>query len=170
MLQSPKKFQEILKRTAAPVRKQPRVSPAAARSPMEVLVRKIHLDVQMGVAAIALALIAGWGSSLTFATRATSVDTRSTALVGSYTVNGAGADGVPYNAAPSLDVLSSEVELDWNSGKQVGVGQVVDGAVARTGKGRTAILFITVNPDGSLTGGGTHRGHLGNEMWTLSAD
>jgi hypothetical protein len=90
--------------------------------------RRIQRYGQIGAAAIALTLVAGWGFSLIFSTRAASVDSRSAigmkpALVGSYSVNGTDADGVPYSASQIVDIYlapSGALELDWNNGKQVG--------------------------------------------------
>jgi hypothetical protein len=70
---------------------------------------------------------------------------------------------------------SGALELDWNNGKQVGVGQVIDDvlAVASTTKGRTVILLMTITADGSLSGRWTRRtdrGVLGTEVWTRLAD
>jgi hypothetical protein len=162
LLQSPKKFQEILKHTGSPIRKQPHMSPAGRRSPLEVLVRSIRQYGQIGAATIALMFMAGWGFSLMVSTRAASVDSRSAigmkpALVGSYSVNGTDADGVPYSASQIVDIYlapSGALELDWNNGGKVGVGQVIDDvlAVASTTKGRTVILLMNINADGSLSG------------------
>jgi len=145
--------------------------------------RRIQRYGQIGAAAIALTLVAGWGFSMMFSTRAASVDSRSAigmkpALVGSYSVNGTDADGVPYGASQIVDIYlapSGALELDWNNGKQVGVGQVIDDvlAVASTTKGRTVIFLMTINADGSLSGRWTRRtdrGVLGTEVWTRLAD
>jgi len=61
-------------------------------------------------------------------------------------------------------------ELEWDNGKQVGVGQVIGNvlAVASLTKGRTAILVMNINPDGSLSGRWsrrTDRGYKGTETW-----
>ena len=60
--------------------------------------------------------------------------------------------------------------LEWDNGKQVGVGQVIGNvlAVACLTKGRTAILAMNINPDGSLSGKWsrrTDRGYKGTETW-----
>jgi hypothetical protein len=94
-------------------------------------------------------------------------------LVGSYEVTGTEADGQPYAAAGVLDISlspSGALELQWNSGKLVGVGQVVGDtlAVAYSAKGRIAIMAMSVNPDGSLSGQWwrrTDRGSKGTEVW-----
>jgi hypothetical protein len=145
--------------------------------------RRIQQYGQIGTVTIALTLMAGWGFSLMVSTRAASVDSRSAismkpALVGSYSVNGTDADGMRYSASQIVDIYlapSGALELDWNNGKQVGVGQVIDDvlAVASTTKGRTVILLMTINADGSLSGRWTRRtdrGVLGTEVWTRLAD
>jgi hypothetical protein len=94
-------------------------------------------------------------------------------LIGSYEVTGTDSDGRPYAGATIVDVAlapSGALELDWDNGKQVGVGQVVGDAVvvASLNKGRTAILIMSINPDGSLSGHWlrrTDRGYKGTEAW-----
>jgi hypothetical protein len=95
------------------------------------------------------------------------------ALVGSYVVTGTDPDGEPYVGSRMLDISlapSGALELDWDNGKLVGVGQVVDNvlAVAYSIKGRTVISVMTINPDGSLSGKWsrrTDRGSKGTETW-----
>jgi hypothetical protein len=65
---------------------------------------------------------------------------------------------------------SGALELDWDNGKQVGVAQVIGDVVVVSCliKGRTAILTMTVNADGSLSGKWsrrTDRGQKGTETW-----
>jgi len=94
-------------------------------------------------------------------------------LVGSYVVTGTDSDGKPYPIAGIVDIAlapSGALELEWDNGKQVGVGQVVGNvlAVACLTKGRTAVLVMNINPDGSLSGRWlrrTDRGYKGTEMW-----
>jgi hypothetical protein len=94
-------------------------------------------------------------------------------LIGSYLVTGTDPDGTPYAATATVDIAlapSGALELTWDAGKQVGVGQVVGNvlAVACTAKGRTVILLMTINPDGSLAGKWsrrTDRGNKGTETW-----
>jgi hypothetical protein len=136
----------------------------------------------VAAATIALALIAG-GVVVEFRTRAASVDSCSAvgvkpALAGSTAVSCTDADGMPYNAAQIVESYlapSDALELDRNNGKRVGVGQIIDDilAVANTSKGRTVILVMSINPDGSLSGRWTrptHRAVLGTEIWTHMAD
>jgi hypothetical protein len=78
----------------------------------------------------------------------------------------AGLSTLDISLAPS-DAL----ELDWDYGKQVGVGQVIGDvlAVARLSKGRTVILTMNINPEGSLSdkwSRRTDRGAGGTETWT----
>ena len=94
-------------------------------------------------------------------------------LVGSYVVKGTDPDGKPYAGAGIVDVAlapSGALELDWDNGKQVGIGQVIGDVlvVACLVKGRTAILVMTINPDGSLAGRWSRRmdrGQKGTETW-----
>ena len=95
-------------------------------------------------------------------------------LIGSYIVSGTDPDGKPYAGAGIVDIAlapSGALELDWDNGKQVGVAQVIGDTlvVACLFKGRTAILMMTSNPDGSLAGKWsrrTDRGQKGTETWT----
>jgi hypothetical protein len=94
-------------------------------------------------------------------------------LIGSYAVTGTDADGMPYARSGIVDIYlapSGALELQWDNGKQVGVGQLAGNmlAVASTAKGRTMILVMTVNPDGTLSGKWsrrTDRGARGTETW-----
>ena len=95
-------------------------------------------------------------------------------LIGSYVVSGTDPDGKPYAGAGIVDIAlapSGALELDWDNGKQVGVAQLIGDTlvVACLFKGRTAILMMTSNPDGSLAGKWsrrTDRGQKGTETWT----
>jgi hypothetical protein len=139
---------------------------------------------------LAAGAVSGWGLSTAFGTRAAAVESQfeltrnrdvATAsleaakanLVGSYVVTGTDPDGKPYVGTHILDVSmapSGALELDWDNGKQVGVGQVIGNflAVACLIKGRTVILTMAINPDGSLSGKWsrrTDRGWQGTEAW-----
>ncbi len=152
---------------------------------------------QKGVGLVAVALLAGaamaaWSSSTRSTISAAAIgdssafetmrknavealpdDELKRRLIGSYVVNGTDPDGKPYAGAGIVDIglaPSGALELDWNNGKQVGVGQVIGDVVvvACLIKGRTAILIMTVNPDGSLSGKWSRRadrGHKGTETW-----
>ena len=79
------------------------------------------------------------------------VEAAKASLVGSYVVTGTDSDGKPYVGTHILDVSmapSGALELDWDNGKQVGVGQVIGNvlAVACLIKGRTVILTMNDRP------------------------
>jgi hypothetical protein len=129
--------------------------------------------------------LGGWALSATLAPGAAAledmsrkgdvqaVDEPKPSLVGSYVVSGTDPDGRPYAGSSIVDISlapSGALELEWDNGKQVGVGQVVGNvlAIACLTKGRTAILLMTINPDGSLSGKWsrrTDRGNKGTETW-----
>jgi hypothetical protein len=147
------------------------------------------------VGVVASALLAGaaigWAMSTVSTTRAAAVEDlsafemrRSVAptlrhdelkrrLVGSYVVGGTDADGRAYAGTGIVDIAlvpSGALELDWDNGKQVGVAEVIGDVVVVSCliKGRTAILTMTVNADGSLSGKWsrrTDRGQKGTETW-----
>src|SRR5262249_10925332 len=89
----------------------------------------------------------GWGMSNTM-TGATTPDELSRAaigrehiafdgtkpsLIGTYQVTGTDTEGKPYAAPGIVDISlapSGALELDWDNGKQVGVGQVVGNVLA----------------------------------------
>ena len=86
------------------------------------------------------------------------------------TGNGARQTQVATKATKSSP-QAKDLELDWDNGKQVGVAQLIGDTlvVACLFKGRTAILMMTSNPDGSLAGKWsrrTDRGQKGTETWT----
>jgi hypothetical protein len=95
------------------------------------------------------------------------------ALVGSYVVSGTDPDGRPYAGSGVVDIAlapSGALELEWDNGRQVGVAQVIGDVlvVSCLTKGRTAILTMAINPDGSLSGKWsrrTDRGQKGTETW-----
>jgi hypothetical protein len=94
-------------------------------------------------------------------------------LIGSYVVTGTDPGGDPYVGAGVLDIAlapSGALELVWDYGKNVGVGQVVGNvlAVASSTRGRTVILMMNINPDGSLSGKSSRRTDWrskGTEAW-----
>jgi hypothetical protein len=149
---------------------------------------------RIGVVAAALlvgAAIGGWAMSTMSTTSAAAVadaafettrndivktlrhDEVKLGLVGSYVVSGTDSDGKPYAGAGIVDVglaPSGALELDWDNGKQVGIGQVIGDVLvaACLVKGRTAILIMSINPDGSLSGKWSRRmdrGQKGTETW-----
>ena len=139
------------------------------------------------VALLAAGALGGSGMSTTLATHAAEsvfeisrseahrlqLEASKAKLVGSYEVTGTDSDGRPYVGAHIVDVSlapSGAIELDWNNGRQVGVGHVIGNvlAVACLTKGRTVILTMTLNPDGSFSGKWsrrTDRGFQGTETW-----
>ena len=94
-------------------------------------------------------------------------------LIGSYVVTGTDTNGKPYVMEHTLGISlapSGALELEWDNGKIVGVGDVVGNvlAVASWTNGRTVILTMQINPDGSLSGNWlrrTDRGSKGTERW-----
>jgi hypothetical protein len=150
-------------------------------------------NVRVIVAALLTAgAVGGWAISTMFTTNAAAVEGLSTfeimrkndmkklplegskpGLIGSYAVSGTDPDGKPYVGNSIVDIAlapSGALELEWDNGKQVGVGQVFGNvlAVACLTKGRTAILIMNINPDGSLSGKWsrrTDRGYKGTETW-----
>jgi hypothetical protein len=139
-------------------------------------------NIRVIVAALLTAgAVGGWATSTMFAAnpaaveglRKLSVDELKPGLIGSYVVTGTDPDGKPYGGASIVDIAltpSGAVELEWDNGKQVGVGQVIGNvlAVACLTKGRTAILAMNINADGSLSGTWarrTDRGYKGTETW-----
>ena len=153
-------------------------------------------SVAVAVAALLTAgAVGGWAMSTTFstATATTAVedlsafgtmrknDTRNLpleefklGLIGSYVVTGTNAGGEPYVGAGILDIAlapSGALELAWDDGKNVGVGQIIGNvlAVASSTRGRTVILMMSINANGSLSGKSlrrTDRGSKGTETWT----
>jgi hypothetical protein len=145
----------------------------------------------IAAALLTAGVVAGWGLSEMFTGNARALEESSgldvvaqsdlkkigdelrPSLIGSYEVTGTDSDGKPY-VGPSILAISlapsGALELDWDNGMQVGVGQVVGNvlAVACLTKGRTAILVMNINPDGSLSGKWsrrTDRGYKGTERW-----
>jgi hypothetical protein len=94
-------------------------------------------------------------------------------LPGSYAVSGTDGDGNPYAHPGIIDIAlapSGALELSWDNGKQVGIAQVIGDVLVAASliKGRTAILIMMINPDGSLSGRWsrrTDRGQKGTEAW-----
>jgi hypothetical protein len=153
-------------------------------------------NVAVAVAALLTAgALGGWAMLTTFSTATATIavedlsafgtmrknDTRNLALeefklglIGSYVVTGTDAGGEPYAGAGILDIAlapSGALELVWDDGKNVGVGQIIGNvlAVASSTRGRTVILMMSINANGSLSGKSlrrTDRGSKGTETWT----
>lgn len=146
-------------------------------------------NVGVVVALLTAGAVAGWAMSAEFATITVAVEDLpgfeisdmkeplleelKLGLIGSYVVTGTNSGGEPYVGAGVLDITlapSGALELAWNNGKNVGVGQVIGNvlAVASSTRGRTVILMMNINPDGSLSGRSsrrTDRGSKGTEAW-----
>jgi hypothetical protein len=115
--------------------------------------------------------VGGWAISATLSAKATALDDTSRfgigreanahklaleapkpALIGSYVVTGTDSDGKPY-AGPGIVGIalapSGALELEWDNGKQVGVGEVIGNvlAVACLTKGRTEQSSASQPPD-----------------------
>jgi hypothetical protein len=125
--------------------------------------------------------IGGWAVSSTLAATATASEARrlqldetKARLIGSYAVTGTDANGKPYAREHTLGITfapSGALEVEWDNGKKVGVGEIVDNVlvVASWVNGKTVILTMQINPDGSLKGKWlrrTDRGTKGTETWT----
>ena len=149
-------------------------------------------NIRVIVAALLTAgAVGGWATSMMFAAnsaavgglspfdtmpksdmRKLSLEELKPGLIGSYVVTGTDPDGKPYRISSIVDIAlapSGALELEWDNGKQVGVGQVIGNvlAVASLTKGRTAILVMNINPD-ALSGRWsrrTDRGYKGTETW-----
>jgi hypothetical protein len=132
--------------------------------------------------------LGGWALSATFTPSASAlesfsrnanihaIDESKPNLVGSYVVSGTDSDGRAYAGTSIVDISlapSGALELEWDNGKQVGVGQVIGNvlAVSSLSRGRSSILLMTINSDGSLSGKWsrrTDRGAKGTEIWKKS--
>jgi hypothetical protein len=94
-------------------------------------------------------------------------------LIGNYVVTGTEPDGKSYDGPGPLAVTmdkNGSLELKWDGGKYVGIGQVVGNtlAVATNAEGRVIIMLMDVKPDGSLEGKywrRTDSGTKGTEVW-----
>jgi len=95
-------------------------------------------------------------------------------VVGTYTYTGTDTDGSAYSESGKVvvtSVPSGALEVVWDDGAYLGVGQVTGNvlAVASVTDGKNSILLLTVNPDGSLSGPWWRRadkGGKGTEVWT----
>jgi hypothetical protein len=137
---------------------------------------------------LAVGAMSGWAASTTtFPTRAVPVEAIARkadptiapseelkpTLIGSYAVSGTDPDGRAYLGASILDISlapSGALELTWDNGRSVGVGQVIGNVlvVSSVANGRTAILIMNINSNGSLSGKlfrRTDRGSKGSEIW-----
>ena len=94
-------------------------------------------------------------------------------LIGNYVVTGTEPDGKAYDGPGPLAITmdkNGSLELKWDGGKYVGIGQVVGNtlAVATSAENRSVIMLMDVKPDGSLEGKywrRTDAGTKGTEVW-----
>ncbi len=94
-------------------------------------------------------------------------------LLGNYVVTGTEVDGTKYDGEGPLAITMDKngaLELKWDGGKYVGIGQVIGNqlAVASAAEGRVVIMVMDVKPDGSLEGKWWRRtdaGTKGTEVW-----
>jgi hypothetical protein len=143
--------------------------------------RKVGVIAAAVVTALA---VGGWAVSGKLATKAAATGagfdlarqhdlTRLENLIGTYKVTGTDTDGKYYAGSHLLTITlapSGALELEWDNGKNVGIGHVIGDVLAVAGsiRGRTVILTMTINPDGSLAGTWsrrTDRGAKGTERW-----
>jgi hypothetical protein len=115
---------------------------------------------------LVLLTLFGWGApAFAQATNAS--------LIGNYVVTGTEADGKPYDGPGPLAITMDKngaLELKWDGGKYVGIGQVIGNqlAVASAAEGRVIIGIMDIKPDGSLEGKWWRRtdpGTKGTEVW-----
>ncbi len=94
-------------------------------------------------------------------------------LIGNYVVTGTETDGKSYDGPGPLSIAmdrSGVLELKWDGGKYVGIGQVIGNqlAVATVAEGRIVLGIMDIKPDGSLEGKywrRTDAGTKGTEVW-----
>jgi hypothetical protein len=94
-------------------------------------------------------------------------------LIGNYVVTGTEPDGKKYDGSGPLAITMDKngaLELKWDGGKYVGIGQVVGNslAVASSAENKVIIMLMEVKPDGSLEGKywrRTDAGTKGTEVW-----
>jgi hypothetical protein len=94
-------------------------------------------------------------------------------LLGDYVVTGTETDGKSYDGPGPLAITmdkSGVLELKWDGGKYVGLGQVIGNqlAVASVAEGKVVIGVMDIKPDGSLEGKWWRRtdaGTKGTEIW-----
>jgi hypothetical protein len=98
--------------------------------------------------------------------------TKNADLVGNYLFTGTETDGTP-NAPGMLAITmdkSGALDLNWDSGQYVGIGQVTGNvlAVATIAEGKEVVMIMNINADGSLEGRWWRRtdpGAKGAEVW-----
>ncbi|HWK95103.1 MAG TPA: hypothetical protein VNR39_06745 [Pseudolabrys sp.] len=94
-------------------------------------------------------------------------------VLGNYVVTGTETDGAKYDGEGTLAVTmdkSGALELKWDGGKYVGIGQVEGSKlfVGSLADGKVVIMVMDIKPDGSLEGKWWRRtdaGTKGTEVW-----
>ena len=94
-------------------------------------------------------------------------------MIGNYIVTGTETDGSAYDGPGTLAITmdkSGALNLNWDGGKYLGVGQVIGDklAVATFDERRAVIMVMDVKSDGSVEGKWwkrTDAGTKGTEMW-----
>jgi hypothetical protein len=116
--------------------------------------------------ALALLAVLGW-SAPCFA------QASNASLLGDYVVTGTETNGKSYDGPGPLAVTmdkSGALELKWDGGKYVGIGQVAGNQlfVGSYAEGKVVIMVMDIKPDGSLEGKWWRRtdaGTKGTEVW-----
>lgn len=116
--------------------------------------------------ALALMAVLGW-SAPSFA------QAGNASLLGNYVYTGTETDGSKYDGDGKLGITmdkSGALELKWDGGKYVGIGQVEGNKlfVGSVAEGKVVIMVMEVKPDGSLEGKWWRRtdaGTKGTEVW-----
>jgi hypothetical protein len=119
-----------------------------------------------------LALLTAVVTTLVLATP-THAQLQASSLIGNYVVTGTESDGKKYDGPGPLAITMDKngaLELKWDGGKYIGIGQVVGNtlAVATNAENRVVIMLMEVKPDGSLEGKywrRTDAGTKGTEVW-----
>ncbi len=115
---------------------------------------------------LALLALFGWGApAFAQATNAS--------LIGNYVVTGTETNGKSYGGSGPLAITmdrNGALELKWDGGKYVGIGQVVGDklVVASSAEGRVIIGIMDIKADGLLEGKYWRRtdpGTGGTEVW-----
>ena len=104
---------------------------------------------------------------------AASTPATNASLLGNYVVTGTETSGKPYDGSGPLAITMDKngaLELKWDGGKYVGIGQVVGDklVIGSSAEGRTIIGIMDIKPDGSLEGKYWRRtdpGTKGTEVW-----
>ena len=117
------------------------------------------------IIALALLVLAGWTAPALAADNAS--------LLGDYIVTGTETTGGPYDGPGPLAIImdkSGALNLSWDNGKYVGVGQVQGDKlyVATFDQKRAVLMIMDIKADGSLEGKWwkrTDAGTKGTEVW-----